>query len=59
LEEMGIDTKKSHMYGIAIKGHYSPDIPDIGPFPVLKYWYVVVDLQHSIWAVTPVDFKML
>lgn len=57
LEEMGVDTKKDHRYGIAIKGNYTPDIPDIGSFPILKYWHVAKFAEHNIRWIKPIDFN--
>lgn len=59
LEEMGVDTKKDHRYGIAIKGHYTPDIPDIGSFPILKYWHVAKFTELNIWMIMPINFKLI
>ncbi len=56
LIEIGVDTEKNYIYGIVIKGHYTPDIPDIGPFPILKYWQVMRSTKVDAWSVIPNNF---
>ena len=48
LEEMGVDSKKDYQYGILIKGHYTPDIPDVASFPILKHWDVAEFTEKNV-----------
>lgn len=60
LEEMGVDTKKDYQYGIAVKGHYTPDIPDVGSFPIREYWHVAkFAAEKNIWMIMPINFKLV
>ncbi len=60
LEEMGVNTKKDYQYGIAVKGHYTPDIPDVGSFPIREYWHVAkFAAEKNIWVIMPINFKLV
>lgn len=60
LDEMRIDTNKDrYMYGIAVKGHYTPDIPDVGSFSILEYWHVVRFVELKGWTIMPLNFKLV
>jgi len=60
LDELRVDTNKDHyMYGIAIKGNYTPDIPDVGSFSFLEYWYVVRLVELKGWTIMPLNFKLV
>jgi hypothetical protein len=56
LIEIGVDIEKNYIYGIVIKGHYTPDIPDIGSFPILEYWQVVRHTELNAWSIIPNKF---
>jgi len=60
LDELSVDTNKDHyMYGIAIKGNYTPDISDVGSFPILEYWHVVRLVELKGWTIMPLNFKLV
>lgn len=60
LDELRVDTNKDHyMYGIAIKGNYTPDIRDVGSFSFLEYWYVVRLVELKGWTIMPLNFKLV
>lgn len=60
LDELRVDTNKDHyMYGIAIKGNYTPDIPDVGSFSFLEYWHVVRLVELKGWTIMPLNFKLV
>ncbi len=59
LDEMRVDTNKDYMYGIAVKGHYTPDIPDVGSFSILEYWHVVRLVELKGWTIMPLNFKLV
>ena len=57
LKDMGVDLEKDYQYGIIIKGHYTPDIPDVASFPMLKYWHVVEYPKQNYSFIIPENLE--
>jgi hypothetical protein len=57
LEDMGVDFEKDYHYGIIIKGHYTPDIPDVASFPILKYWQVAESPEQNYSLIIPENLE--
>lgn len=57
LKDMGVDLEKDYQYGIIIKGHYTPDIPDVASFPILKYWQVVECPENKYSLIIPTNLE--
>jgi len=57
LKDMGVDFEKDHQYNIVIKGHYTPDIPDVASFPILKYWNVVKYTEFNCSLIIPQNLE--
>ena len=57
LKDMGVDFEKDYQYGIIIKGHYTPDIPDVASFPMLKYWHVAEYPKQKYSSIIPENLE--
>lgn len=57
LKDMGVDLEKDYQYGIIIKGHYTPDIPDVASFPILKYWHVAEYPEKDYSLIIPENLE--
>ena len=59
LDEMGVNLNKDYyMYGIVVKGEYTPEIPDSGSFSILEYWHVIRNVELKSWTILPLNFKI-
>ena len=57
LKDMGVDLEKDYQYGIIIKGHYTPDIPDVASFLILKYWHVAEYPEQNYSLIIPENLE--
>lgn len=58
LNEMGVDIAKDYQYGIAIKVKYTPDIPDVASFTILKYWHIVKFAEDDMYIIMPLNYRL-
>ena len=58
LEEMGVDLSKDYMYGIVVKGEYTPEIPNVSSFSILESWHIIRQVDLKSWTILPLNFKI-
>ena len=59
LDKMGVDLNKGHhMYGIVVKGEYTPELPNVSSFSILESWHIIRQVDLKSWTILPLNFKI-